>query len=231
MKPTTLRLLLLLGASALTTAALAQNDGPRRPRNDDGPPPPRARESDRVRESDRAPRPPGPADEHRAHARPEDSRRGPQAGGPPSHGDRRQPGRPDLSGRDRNFGPPPGGFRPPFAAPQFCPHCGHALTPQRPDFRGPAARRFTSKRHGPAFSPDRDRPQPPRDNFGPSRRNQDAPGRPVERGDDRLRHDRREEQSDRQPPPRDDRDRKDRRHNDDDRRQDQRPPPASDRRR
>ncbi len=241
MKTTSLSLLLLLGVSSLATAAFAQNDAPRRPRNDDAPPPSRARESDRtregdrVRESDRAPRPPGPASEPRAHTRPDDFRRGPQGGGPPSHFregdrsgrppgppspvDRRELGRPDMSSRDRNFGPPPGAFRPPFTTPQVCPHCGHALTPQRPDFRGPDPRRFSPEnrgpafspeRRGPAFGPDRDRPTPPRGNFGPQRRGPDAPNRPPERNDDRLRDDRRDFHSDRQPPPppRDDRDRK-----------------------
>ena len=239
MKTTSLSLLLLLGVSSLATAAFAQNDSPRRSRNDDAPPTPRAREGDRVRESDRDQRPPGPADKHRAHARPEDSRRGPQAGGPPPHfrdsdrggrppgppspGDRREQSRPEMNNRDRSFGPPPGGFRPPFATPQVCPHCGHALTPSRPDFRSPDPRRFTSEnrgpafnsnRRGPAFAPDRDRPTPPFRDFGPQRRGPDAPGRPPEHGNERLRNDRRDDRrdlhSDRQPPPpsRDDRDRK-----------------------
>ncbi|GDY22766.1 hypothetical protein LBMAG56_41130 [Verrucomicrobiota bacterium] len=136
-----------------------------------------------------------------------------------------------MSGRDRSFGPPPGAFRPPVATPQVCPHCGHALTPQRPDFRGPGSRRFSpenrgpafgperrgpafnSDRRGPAFGPDRGRPTPPRGNFAPQHRGPDAPSRPPERNDDRLRDDRRDDRrdfhSDRQPPPpsRDDRDR------------------------
>ena len=226
MKKSLLQTLLVLGVATLATTAFAQDERPRPPRPDAGPPPPR------FRENERATRPPGPAPDRRDSPRPDDSRRGSMSRGPTAPHERSGNDRPEMARRDRDFGPPPGGFRPSGPGPRFCPHCGHSLTPPGLDSRESGARRFSPEPRGPAFSPDRNRPMPPREGFGPSRRNQAAPGRPGERGDDRLRHDRRDEKSDRQPPPppRDERDRKDRRH-DDDRSRDQRPAPETDRRR
>ena len=179
MRLKSLQLLLLLGASTLATQAFALNDGPRGSRQPDAPPPPRERESDRARENERGPRPPAPPEMRRDQDHGRDFRRAPRSGGPPPQRDGREQGRHALPPRDRDFGPPPGDFRPPFASPPVCPHCGHTIPPHRPRFRGDAPRAFPPQNPGPAFrpedfgprsAPDRNPPPPPRGGFHSQRR-------------------------------------------------------------